>query len=174
MNAQPFLDLNTPAPPKNAPTCGSCSAIARLTTGLEIYPHRFDLHEKQIWKCDGCGGYVGCHPGTTNPLGTPAKWDLRNARRILHNEMIDPLWKTADSCGLYTPEDEKARHKIRRSARGRVYGYLAQKLGMQRTEIHVGMFDIETCRRAWVALRGVTYPQIREWFKQQKETTDAS
>jgi hypothetical protein len=83
--------------------------------------------------------------------------------------MIDPLWKSADRCGLYRPEDEKARHKIRKAARGRVYGYLANKLGISRDDVHVGMFDIETCRRAWAALRGLTYPQIREWTKQQKE-----
>lgn len=157
--------------PLTSPTCKSCESAekVRLTDGREIYPHRPDLHEKPIWKCDGCGGYVGCHPNTKRALGTPANADLRRARMKLHNERIDPLWAHADKCGLYQPENGSARWKIRRSARSRVYAFLADKLGMSIESCHVGMFDLETCRRAWTALAGVTYPQVREWLKAQNK-----
>lgn len=115
--------------------------------------------------CDGCGAYCGCHPGTDTPLGTPAGPELRRARMKLHNEMIDPLWREADRCGLYRPEDDKARHKIRRKARSRVYAYLGEKLGIPKDEVHTGMFDIERCRAAWRILRSVSYLQIHEWDK---------
>lgn len=156
------------------PVCGSCArGSVRLTDGREIYPHRPDLHEKPIWKCDGCGGYVGCHPGSQRALGTPADAALRKARMILHDQLIDPLWMKADKCGLYTPEDDTARWTIRKAARGRVYGFLADKLGLTRKQCHTGMFDIETCRCAWTALRGVSYPDIRAWHQARKQSEAA-
>lgn len=151
------------------PECPACKALARLTNGREIYPHRPDLAEQAFWKCDGgCGGHVGCHPRSTDPLGTPANGELRRARSILHEQLIDPLWREADRTGLYEPESDHARHLIRTAARGRVYGYLADKLGIARADTHTGMFDLETCRRAWRALIGVKYADIRDWAKAQK------
>ncbi|MGI9484465.1 MAG: zinc-finger-containing protein [Geminicoccaceae bacterium] len=50
-------------------TCLHCGGDCRLTDGAEIYPHRPDLADKQIWKCDACKARVGCHPDTTDPLG---------------------------------------------------------------------------------------------------------
>lgn len=147
------------------PFCGSCNRASRLTDGREIYPHRPDLAERKIWKCDGCTGRVGCHPGTTVPLGTPANAELRNARSILHKQRFDPIWKTADQTGGYRPEDEKARWRIRRAARTRLYAFLADKLEIDVDACHIGMFDLKTCRRAWTALKDVTYPQVREWAK---------
>lgn len=149
----------------SAPICPTCTRAARLTDGREVYPHRPDLAEKPIWRCDGCGGHVGCHPGGTRPLGTPANADLRKARRLLHERMLDPLWQTADECGEYSPEDDRARRTIRRRARERVYAFLADRLGLSADECHTGMFDLETCRRAWRALQCVTYPEIRAWAR---------
>jgi hypothetical protein len=77
--------------------CGcECDIEARLTNGKEIYPHRTDLYSLPFWKCDECGGYVGCHHKTKNrtrPLGCISTKELRNARRQIH-KILDPLWKT--------------------------------------------------------------------------------
>lgn len=151
--------------------CPGCQREAELTNGAEVYPRRADLREKSIWICRPCGAYVGCHPGTTRPLGVPANAELRRARMILHNEMLDPLWETADQCDAYTPEDERARKKIRRRARERVYRFLADRLGLPREAVHTGLFDLETCRRAWRALRGVTYADIRVWARAAEAST---
>lgn len=148
--------------------CPKCQKDARLTDGREIYPHRADLHHKPFWKCDGCGGYVGCHPGGTVPLGTPADRALRKARMILHDQVIDPLWMEADRSGLYQPDGEKARKIIRRAARNRVYDYLAEHLGIAREDCHTGAFDLETCRNVWRILNSVSYAQIRDWSKARK------
>lgn len=164
--------IGPPAPPP-APSCMSCKTAerVRLTDGREIYPHRPDLHEKPIWICDSCGGRVGCHPGTLDPLGTPADAELRRARSMLHDHMLDPLWRRADASSIYakSEKDDHSRRIIRRAARVRVYAYLADRLGLTQDETHVGMFDLETCRKAWVILRGVKYEQIREWAKARKE-----
>jgi hypothetical protein len=160
-------------PAAQPPTCPACDGRrCRLTDGAEIYPHRRDLHTKPIWVCDVCRGYVGCHPGTTDALGTPADAQLRRAREILHNQMIDPLWQTADACGEYAPEDDKARHVIRQAARGRVYRFLADHLEIPVDQCHVGMFDLDQCRRAWIGLRGVTYPEIRKHAHQAREEAE--
>ncbi|PZU95512.1 MAG: hypothetical protein DI527_00455 [Chelatococcus sp.] len=162
----------------HAPVCPTCRLIARLTDGSQVYSNRPDLAEKPVWLCDGCGGFVGCHPGTTKPLGTPAGPELRRARALLHDRMIDPLWKLADVCGEYEPEDQAAALKIRQAARSRVYSYLADRLGKSGKETHTGLFDLATCRRAWRVLQGRTYADIRAWAKahaasKRKVKTDA-
>lgn len=157
-----------------APLCISCNKPSRLTDGREVYPHRPDLHRKPLWKCDGCSGYVGCHPGTDRPLGVPADAPTRHARMKLHNERLDPLWAVADRAGFYKPDSKKARWKIRRVARYRVYSYLADKLGIPYDQCHVGLFDIERCRKAWTILSGVDYPQIRAWFKAREHNSEAA
>lgn len=147
-----------------APICPACETPARLTTGAEIYPHRPDLAEKPIWACTLCEDtYVGCHPGTEEPLGFPADAALREARQLLHRRMIDPLWQNADRCGDYAPENDIARDIIRRAARGRVHGFLAERMGLTRETCHTAMFNLVQCRAAWLALRGVQYPEVRRW-----------
>lgn len=150
-----------------APICAPCKKMTRLVSGREIYGHRPDLWDKPIYLCDGCGAYVGCHEGTTRALGTPAGPKVRDARIKLHEQMLDPLWETADRCGLYAPESEQARQVIRFAARSRVYAFLAHRMGLTKEQTHVSLFDLEQCRAAWRALQGVTYPEIREWAHAQ-------
>lgn len=150
------------------PLCCHCQKPARLTDGREVYPRHPDLYEKPIWRCE-CGAYVGCHPGTRVPLGTPADQPLRRARQALHNRRVDPIWMTADGLPFYKPESDQARWQIRRTARSRLYAFLATKLGISEDECHIGMFDMERCRAAWHALYKVEYPQIREWAKSRRE-----
>lgn len=67
---------------------------ARLTLGIEIYPHRRDLHKLPFWKCDSCGNYVGCHYKTkerTRPLGVIATPEIMQARRNIH-KILDSFY----------------------------------------------------------------------------------
>lgn len=77
--------------------CGCTREVeARLTTGLEVYPHRIDLGDLPFWRCDGCGNYVGCHHQTsdrTRPLGCIPTPEMKNARKHIH-ALLDPLWKS--------------------------------------------------------------------------------
>jgi len=69
---------------------------ARLTDGKEIYPHRPDLYSLPFWKCDKCGGFVGCHHKTKNrtaPLGNIPTNEIRQARKRIH-AVLDPIWKS--------------------------------------------------------------------------------
>ena len=119
-----------------APDCPACNRLSRLTTGREIYPHRPDLFDKPFYVCDGCKAYCGCHPGTTKPLGTPAGPELRKARGFVHGR-LDPLWRAA---------------RDRKRARSRIYAWLSKELGIPAEQTHTGLFDIDTCRRAYRAL----------------------
>lgn len=116
-----------------------CCGEVRLTDGKELYSHRPDLWEKPFWFCEGCKGYVGCHAGTTHPLGTPATAELRRARAIAHR-WFDSLWKEG--------------HVQRKDA----YKMLAEYLGIERKQCHIGQFDYDTCHRV---LSFVTYYRSR-------------
>lgn len=77
--------------------CTACigEVDARLTNGVEIYPHRPDLADLPFWICDTCKNYVGCHYQSnkpTQPKGEIATAEVRKYRVQLHR-LIDPLWK---------------------------------------------------------------------------------
>ena len=124
------------------PLCLHCDVPARLTSGREVYPRRRDLWGRPIWRCE-CGAYCGCHPGGNVAVGRPADKPTRMARMHLHNQRLDPIWRTAP---------KRDRQRVRRA----LYGFLARELGLERGETHTGLWDVETCRRAWVVLAGIT------------------
>lgn len=100
----------------------SCGERAQLVTGKIVYPHRPDLKNKHFYLCE-CGNYVGCHPKTKMPLGTPADFELRQLRMKCHTA-IDSLWS-----------DGKQRKVI--------YEQVAFILGID--EFHIGESDKEEC-----------------------------
>ena len=136
-------------------TCLHCGDECRLTDGAEIYPHRQDLASKPIWKCDPCGATVGCHPGGTRPLGKAADAPTRRARMMLHQHMLDPLWK-------HQPD--------RKWARTAAYRFLARALGLTRDECHTGLFTVDQCREAWKALREQTPATIAAWTESRRQS----
>lgn len=108
--------------------CPYCNRPACLVDGVMVYPHRPDLHEKKFYICPPCDAYVGCHRGTTRPLGRLANAELRLAKIAAH-AAFDPLWRN------------------RQMTRNAAYSWLARQLGIRREDCHVGEFDIEQCRR---------------------------
>ena len=73
--------------------CDYCHRDAQRVGAEKLYPHRPDLIGKWFWECEPCGAYVGCHPGTTVPLGRLANAELRRAKQSVHRA-LDPLWKS--------------------------------------------------------------------------------
>lgn|SRR4030065_715298 len=115
--------------------CPYCWKPAALVTGDVVYPHRPDLGEKNFYMCYPCSAYVGCHPGTTKPLGRLANAELRKAKQAAHSA-FDPLWK-------------KSGKQKRKAA----YTWLASQLDIHVNDCHIGMFDVEMCRRVVEACR---------------------
>jgi hypothetical protein len=77
--------------------CCACKSgvNARLTNGVEIYPHRPSLKAIPMWICDKCKNYVGCHHKSndkTKPLGCIPTPVIRKARKEIHR-VLDPLWQ---------------------------------------------------------------------------------
>lgn len=132
---------------QDKPRCMECGSAATLTTGAVIYPHRRDLHAKPFWQCR-CGAYCGCHPGTTQPLGNPCGPETRAARSAAH-AAFDPLWKrkvAKEGCS-------------KGKARGKGYKWLADQLGIDPKDCHIGMMDASTARRVVAIVRCAQSPK---------------
>ena len=108
--------------------CPYCNNIADIVSGDRIYPHRPDLAEKKFYLCTPCDAYVGCHPGTTKPLGRLADKTLRRAKVAAHNA-FDPLWRAGPMTRL------------------EAYQWLAEALGIAFADCHIGFFDLQQCQR---------------------------
>ena len=117
--------------------CSECKRYAGLVTGELVYPNRRYLWAKKVWRCCYCpDSYVGCHPGTEVALGTPAGVETRRARRSAHLA-FDDLWRRKmerDAC-----EKFEARHAA--------YQWLADQLGINVQDCHIGAMDIATAMR---------------------------
>lgn len=114
--------------------CTECHKPAKMVNGQDIYPHRADLHDKNFYKCT-CGAYVGTHPGTCEPLGTPAGPRTRKARSEAH-AYFDALYKEV---GRRKPEGG--------SPRKRGYRWLSEKMNIRPEDCHIGMMNINECKR---------------------------
>ena len=103
-----------------------------------IYPHRLDLAEKRFWQCAPCGAWVGCHQNSERyaPLGRLANAEMRAAKIAAH-AAFDPIWhakRREDGIG-------------NGEARDLAYKWLVEQMGISRSKCHIGMFDVEQCRR---------------------------
>ncbi len=105
---------------------------AELIDSKEIYGQSYGM----IWLCRKCGAYVGTHKTDNSPLGTLANHELRRWRSLAHT-VFDPLW-----------QDKLERDGIgKRQARLWAYQWLANELGISTDDCHIGMFDIDMCKR---------------------------
>lgn len=109
-----------------AVSCPYCGKQAHLVGGKKIYPHRPDLYEKHFHECEPCGAFVGCHIGTVNPLGRLANAELRKKKMMAH-ALFDPIWRSGQM------------------SRSEAYKMLAEKLGIEQKDCHIGMFDVAMC-----------------------------
>lgn len=116
--------------------CPYCKSSVNLADSALVYHGR---SYGSVWICSqfpNCDAYVGCHKGTTKPLGRLANKELRDAKMEAH-KYFDSMWYrriAISKCG-------------KRAARMRGYYWLSQKLGIHKSECHIGMMDLETCRR---------------------------
>jgi hypothetical protein len=118
----------------NAPNCGECGNATVLVTGAIIYLHRPDLFALPFWRCEQCDAYVGCHPGTNEPLGSPANAKTRQARKAAH-AAFDVLWRSG------------------RMKRKEAYRWLCDKLGIEKNDCHIGMFNAAMCDHVVAVLK---------------------
>lgn len=112
------------------PLCPYCGKESKRVTGAKIYPHARNpaLLEKFFYACGQCRAWVGCHPVTDVPLGRLANAALRRWKNRAH-AAFDPLWRDGPL------------------SRSQAYAWLATKLGIPCGRCHIGMFDVDECRK---------------------------
>lgn len=111
---------------------------------------------KPYWCCteSNCNATHGAH-GDGTPLGVPGDSYTRFVRKVAH-EVFDKLWNTA-------PRDEQ------QDARLAAYKWLADRLGIDRDDAHIGKFDVEACDRVIELVGSKGWPYLRRWMaKRQK------
>mgnify|MGYP004669273201 FL=1 len=108
--------------------CRYCGSPVVYTSNAEIYGKEYGTGK--CYLCRNCRAFVGVHPGTDTPLGTLANEELREWRKEAHF-WFDRIWKKP----------------TRITTRYNAYGNLARKMGLPREETHIGMFEIEQCKK---------------------------
>lgn len=110
--------------------CTGCQieVDARFTDAKEVYPARPELAALRFYIHDVCGASVGCHKGTTKPLGFLATPEVKKWRKIIHG-ILDPLWHT------------------RRIPRGKAYAYISHRLG--RTYHTAEIYSVEEAKQIY-------------------------
>ncbi len=115
--------------------CDYCGEPAELLYGAERnYPYQRDYGP--VWACVPCKAWVGCHPGTTNPLGRLADAELREWKMLAH-AAFDPLWRAKNR------REGCSKGYARRSG----YRWLATQMGKSTEEMHIGYLDVDDCKR---------------------------
>lgn len=130
------------------PICPYCSQPSVYVDSAEVYQGR---SYGMIYLCRPCDAYVGVHKGTEKPLGRLANKELRQWKMKAH-AAFDPIWQERarrrragrpNKAGKPGGEQCKPVH-----SRAAAYSWLAQQMGIEREECHIGMFDVELCQRA--------------------------
>lgn len=130
--------------------CPYCGSEVELKDASFVYSTNKAKSWGSVWVCSNypaCDAYVGCHPGTTVPLGRLANARLRTLKKEAHKQ-FDPLWKS----GLVS----------RREA----YQWLAKMMDISIDECHIGMFDIKQCQRVIHLCREQDNPVIKRYRKE--------
>ncbi|WP_456281635.1 DUF3268 family zinc-finger domain-containing protein [Cupriavidus sp. JZ107] len=129
--------------------CRYCKQPARLTAaGDPGYPYQRDYGP--VWTCSPCAAWVGCHPGTTKPLGGLANAELREWKVKAH-AAFDPLWKRKIA------KEGCSKGHARRAG----YRWLSEQLGLPIEKTHIGYMSVDECRRVvevCAAVQGVEKP----------------
>ncbi len=116
---------------KISDVCRYCGGKVELVSAEVIYGNstaRLGLENESIYLCRTCNARVGCHRGSTRPLGNLANEVLRLKRMETH-QVFDAFWK--------------AKGMTRTAA----YRWLAQSLCISDKRAHIGSFEMDTCEQ---------------------------
>lgn len=108
--------------------CRYCGGPVALVSNAEIYGCEYG-EWPYAYRCDACDAHIGLHPHTDLPLGTLADAELRRSR-IENKDLFNKLMRR-----LGWP-------------RSAAYSWLAQAMGLDPSECHWGLFEVEDCERA--------------------------
>lgn len=112
-------------------SCPYCGSDTEYIDSSYVYGRSYGM----IYICKPCDAYEGVHKGTNKALGRLANKELREAKKEAHY-YFDQLWRKAMSTGRKKDE-----------ARNSAYEWLSKELSIDKEICHIGMMDIETCKR---------------------------
>lgn len=116
----------------NGHECPYCGNHCDLIDSKEVYQESHGF----IYICRPCKAWVGVHhKNTDQSYGFVARKDLRDLRHKCH-QLFDPLWGYKVAAG-------KSKKQAQASARK----WLAEKLGIDVVECHIGMMDNDRCNQ---------------------------
>lgn len=123
-------------------TCPYCGSQAPLDQSSKVYQGR-DYGLMYICsRYPECDAYVGCHKENGKPLGRLANKELREWKIKAH-AAFDELWKRK----LEKRRKERGESYKKHYARGSGYKWLREQLGLEAKDCHIGMFDVDLCKR---------------------------
>lgn len=130
-------------------TCPYCNSETDFKDSSVIYGKSYGM----VYVCKKfpeCDAYVGVHQGTTKPLGRLANAELRKWKKAAHAH-FDPLWKwklMERRSGKPGKSGKPGGSHYRKGyARQSGYKWLASELGINRDDCHIGMFDVDMCKK---------------------------
>ncbi len=115
----------------NGHLCPYCDQKTQYVDSIIVYPESHGM----IHYCKDCQAWVGCHNGTDQSYGFVATKYLRGLRHETH-QLFDPLWQSKVHYGEKPKTAQVAARK-----------WLAGVLDIPVEVCHIGMFDIEMCRK---------------------------
>lgn len=119
--------------PLEIPTiCRYCGGAVRLVSASKVYgpaaAARLGIERQSFYQCQNCNARVGCHPGSTRPLGNLANEALRMKRMETHH-VFDSFWEE------------------RGMSRTQAYKWMAKKMRLSEELAHIGGFEIDRCQK---------------------------
>ena len=111
--------------------CRYCGGVIKMVPARTIYgasTERLGMDGEYIYQCQNCNARVGCHKGTTRPLGNVANEVLRLKRMETHR-VFDAHWKQQ---GM---------------SRTKGYRWLAAELHLPEGRAHIGGFEMDQCQK---------------------------
>lgn len=108
--------------------CRHCGSEVRIVKNDVIYGRCYG-EWPWLYMCLACEARVGMHPFTNIPLGTLANAEEREARKAV-KQVFNRVWMN---------------HDVNRKD---AYKMLAEKLGIDQSQCHVGWFDVAMCDKA--------------------------
>lgn len=112
--------------------CRYCGGVIRRVPAQKVYgdaaANRLKLWNEWFYQCQNCNARVGCHRGTTRPLGNVANEVLRLKRMETH-QVFDAFWQ---------------RRGMSRTA---AYKWLSEQMKLPEAKTHIGGFEMDQCQQ---------------------------
>lgn len=112
--------------------CRYCGGAVHLVPAAKVYgpaaAKRLGLEREKFYQCQNCNARVGCHKGSTRPLGNLANEALR-MKRVETHQVFDSFWKE------------------RGMSRTQGYKWMAKKLRLSEELAHIGGFEMDRCQK---------------------------